>query len=188
MANVKKIELAELPVLFGEKTRKSEVVEDKTTLNLEGQVLETYSPKPGAIYRFPTWAEAIVKRQPVVEGSKRYHYLIACMMSTDGGKTFVPAWFSLNHLAKRNYKNEPVHPSWYALGNIGARGERLCQLGEIRVSTEVKKCLSPVFENEKPVMVVAMDENNNPVLEADGSPKMVNKTREQDVYDITPAA
>ena len=52
----------------------------------------------------------------------------------------------------------------------------------------MKKCLSPVFENEKPVMVVAMDENNNPILEADGSPKMVNKTRESDVYDITPAA
>lgn len=189
MANVKKIEATELPVLFGEKRRPSEVVENKEDLQLEGQAFESYSPKKGAIYRFPKWEDAVVKKQPVVEGGNQYQYLIGCQMSTDGGKTFVPAWFSLNHLGKRDVENTPVHPTWFALGNIGNRGAKLCEMGEIKASSEERHVLQPVFDKGRPVYEIAKDADNNPILEEDGSPKMVVKTQQSGpIYDLTPAA
>ena len=66
--NVKKIEENKLPILFGEKNRPSETVTNLDDLKVEGQAFESYSPKEGAIYRFPALNDAVIKKQPVQEG------------------------------------------------------------------------------------------------------------------------
>lgn len=186
--NVKKIEESKLPILFGEKNRPSEVVTNMDDLKVEGQAFESYSPKAGAIYRFPIFKDALVKKQPVQEGGTAMQFLIGCEMSTDDGKTFVPAWLSLNSLAKRDAKQNPVHPSWYALGNVYARAEKLCALGEIKSDADGREIATPVFDSGRPVYEIVKDENGNPVLNKDGEAEMRVKTRPQKVYDITPAA
>lgn len=186
MANVK-IEAAKLPVLFDEKRRPSEQVENFEDLKLEGQVFTSYSPKPGNTYRFPKFEEAIIKKQPVQEGGTAMQYLIGCMSSEDG-KTFVPDWFSLNHLGKRDASNNPVHPTWSALGNIYERAKKLCEMGEVKASEKPRSIQQVVFDGGKRVFVPERDANGQLVSDENGEPRMVVKTEPRDVYDLTPAA
>lgn len=192
MANIQKIEASRLAPVYDEKRRPTEAVENMEDLKQEGQVLETYSPKPGAIYRFPTFADAEVKKQPVNPGSQSYQFLVACEMSLDNGKTWVPSWFSLNHLGKQDADNKPVHPTWHTLGNMYSRLEKLCELGEVKTDTKERKIMVPQFvqiEGQRPKrkLKIEIDADGKPVLDEDGSPKMVNDNKEQTVYDITPA-
>lgn len=186
MANVK-INAEKLPVLFGEKNRPSEVVEKKEDLKLEGQDFQYYTPKAGYTYRFPSFDEAIIKKQQVVEGGTAYQYLIGCQSSQDG-KTFTEDWFSLNHLGKMDANNQPVHPTWRALGNIYERAKRLCDMGELVAKSTPRSIQQVVFEKGKPVKVVARDANGQPLVDENNEPKLVNKTESRDIYDITPAA
>lgn len=186
MANVK-INAEKLPVLFGEKNRPSEVVEKKEDLKLEGQDFQYYTPKAGYTYRFPSFDEAIIKKQQVVEGGTAYQYLIGCQSSQDG-KTFTEDWFSLNHLGKMDAENKPVHPTWRALGNIYERAKRLCDMGELVAKSTPRSIQQVVFEKGKPVKVVARDANGQPLVDENNEPKLVNKTESRDIYDITPAA
>jgi len=185
MANVS-INTEKLPVLFGEKTRPSEVVEKKETLKLEGQDFQYYTPKGGYIYRFPEFDKAVIRKQPVVEGGTAFQYLIGCMSSPDG-KNFSEDWFSLNHLGKMDANNKPVHPTWRALGNIYERAKRLCEIGELSAKDTPRSIQQVVFEKGKPVKVVERDSAGQPVLDKDGQPKLVNKTESRDIYDVTPA-
>lgn len=192
MGNIKKIKANRLAPVYDEKRRPTEIVENLEELKNEGQILETYTPKAGAIYRFPAMEDAEVRKQPVNPGSESYQFLIACEMSTDGGETWVPSWFSLNHLAKRDAENNPVHPTWHALGNVYARMERLCELGELKVSDKARSIMVPQFvqiEGQRPKRrtKIQMDKNGKPVLNEDGEPNIVNDDKPQDVYDITPA-
>ena len=184
MANVK-INSEKLPILFGEKNRPSEVVENKNDLKLEGQDFQYYTPKAGYTYRFPSFDESIIRKQQVVEGGTAYQYLIGCMSSPDG-RAFVEDWFSLNHLGKLDAANKPVHPSWRALGNIFERAKRLCEKGELSAKATPRSIQQVVFEKGKPVKVVARDDAGQPILE-NGEPKLVNKTEPRDIYDLTPA-
>lgn len=184
MANVK-INTEKLPILFGEKNRPSEVVENKDDLKLEGQDFQWYTPKAGYAYRFPTFDESIIRKQQVVEGGTAYQYLIGCQSSPDG-KVFNEDWFSLNHLGKLDANNNPVHPTWRALGNIFERAKRLCEKGELNAKKEPRSIQQVVFEKGKPIKVVARDNAGQPILE-NGEPKLVNKTEPRDIYDLTPA-
>ena len=186
MANVK-INAEKLPVLFGEKNRPSEVVEKKEDLKLEGQDFQYYTPKAGYTYRFPSFDEAIIKKQQVVEGGTAYQYLIGCQSSQDG-KTFTEDWFSLNHLGKMDAENKPVHPTWRALGNIYERAKRLCDMGEIVAKSTPRSIQQVAFDKGKPIKVVARDANGQPLVDENNEPKLVNKTESRDIYDITPAA
>lgn len=186
MANVK-INAEKLPVLFGEKNRPSEVVEKKEDLKLEGQDFQYYTPKAGYTYRFPSFDEAIIKKQQVVEGGTAYQYLIGCQSSQDG-KTFTEDWFSLNHLGKMDAENKPVHPTWRALGNIYERAKRLCDMGELVAKSTPRSIQQVAFDKGKPIKVVARDANGQPIVDENNEPKLVNKTESRDIYDITPAA
>ena len=186
MANVK-INAEKLPVLFGEKNRPSEIVENKEDLQLEGQDFQSYSAKPGYTYRFPTFEEAVIRKQPVTEGGTGMQFLISCMSSEDG-KNFVEDWFSLNHLGKRDANNVAVHPTWRALGNIYKRAEKLCSMGEIKVGTTARHIQQVVFDKGKPVKVALRGDDRQIVMDENNEPKLVNKTEGRDVYDITPAS
>lgn len=186
--NVKKIDENKLPILFGEKNRPSEVVTNLDDLKVEGQAFESYSPKAGAIYRFPALNDAVIKKQPVQEGGTAMQFLIGCEMSTDGGNTFVPAWLSINSLAKRDAKQNPVHPTWYALGNVYARAAKLCEMGEIKAAEDGRDIDTPVFDKGRPVYEIVKNEKGEPVLNKDGEAEMQVKTRPQKIYDLTPAA
>ena len=187
MGNVK-IAVEKLPVLFDEKRRPSTIVEDKKSLEVEGQSFVSYSPKAGYTYRFASFDESIIKKQPVTtDENSPVQFLISCQSSPDG-KTFTEDWFSLNHLNKRDAEQQPVHPTWAALGNVLKRAERLCELGEIKASDVARSIQQTVFgDNRKPLKVVKRDENGKPMVDEDNNPVLVNKTEPQDVYDITPA-
>lgn len=185
MANVQ-INEAKLPVLFGEKNRPSERVENKEELKLEGQDFQYYTPKAGFAYRFPSFDQSIIRKQPVVEGGTAYQFLIGCVSSPDG-QTFNEDWFSLNHLGKLDAAGKPVHPTWRALGNIYERAKKLCDIGEVKASATARSIQQVVFEKGKPVKVVARDEAGQPITE-NGEPKLVNKTEPRDIYDLTPAS
>ena len=187
MGNVK-IAVEKLPVLFDEKRRPSSVVEDKKSLEVEGQSFVSYSPKAGYTYRFASFDDSVIKKHPVTtEENSPVQFVISCMSSEDG-KTFTEDWFSLNHLNKRDAKNNPVHPTWAALGNVLKRAERLCELGEIKAAKEPRQIDVVVFgDNRKPLKVVERDAEGKPKVDADGNPVLINKTDHQDVYDLTPA-
>ena len=185
MANVK-INAEKLPVLFGEKNRPSEIVTNKADLQLEGQDFQSYSPKAGYVYRFPSFEDSIIKKQPVEAGSKNMQFLIGCLSSPDG-KTFTEDWFSLNHLAKRDADNNAVHPTWRALGNVYKRAERLCELGELKVGTKARSIKQVVFQGGKPVKVPKRNDDGQIAVDSDGEPVMINKTEPRDVFDITEA-
>lgn len=188
MANCKH-EAKDLPILYGEGKRPSVVVaHDKLqkTLSTEGQVFNAYSPVADATYRFPTLDAAIVKKQPVQEGSKAMQYLVDCEKSLDNGKTWTPDWFSLNHLAKRDANNEPVHKTWYALGNMYNRLVALCKLGEMKVG-DAFEVSQVIFESGKPVRIEERDEDGQPKLDADGRPIFKNATRMRPCYTLPDA-
>lgn len=176
MANTKKIEASSFPVVFGEKTRPAEVVTDKTTLDKEGMAFENYAPKKGLRYRFTTFEDAVIKRQPVTENGNGYQFLILCESSTDGQK-WQTAVFNLNSLAKRDLNNVPCHPTWYELGSIGKRAQRLCEIGEIQVGTEKKTVKVPKEFVTGP--------NGRPTPARDASGEIIPK--DSDYYEITPA-
>ena len=188
MANIKRMNEDRFPVLFGEKTRPSSIVENKDELLVEGQAFENYAPKAGTMYRFTTYEDAIIKKQAVNEGGNNYQFLILCEASSDGGKTWHDSVLSINSFGKRDADNQPVHPTWYALGNIGARAKKLCEMGEITVGTAARKIKVPVFDKGKPVQEIARDDNGAPIVDENNQPRRVTKTRFQDVYDITPVA
>lgn len=194
MSNVK-IKAENLPVLFDEKRRPSSIVEDKNSLAVEGQSFVSYSPKAGYTYRFPSFEEAIIKKQPVTtEENAPVQYLISCMSSEDG-KTFVEDWFSLNHLNKRkivdvrgNGKYENVHPTWAALGNVLRRAQKLCEMGEVVASKDTHSVMVPSFgDNHKIVRILARNTDGTQEKDQDGNPITVIKTDTQDVCDLTPA-
>lgn len=187
MGNVK-INKEKLPVMFDEKRRPSEVVEDKKALEVEGQSFQSYSPKAGYTYQFDTFDNSVIRKQPVTtEENSPVQFVISCVSSPDG-KEFNEDWFSLNHLNKRDAEQHPVHPTWAALGNVLKRAEKLCEMGEIKASAEGHDIQQVVFgDNRKPLKVVARGEDGKPLLDEDGNPKLVNKTEPQTVYDLTPA-
>jgi len=187
MSNIKKIEESNFPVLFGEKTRPAETVNDKASLDLEGQAFESYAPKKGAIYRFTTFEDAIIKKQPVTEGGKAMQFLMLCEESLDGGKTFHTGVISLNSFAKRDANNVPCHPTWYDLGNIGKRAQKLCEMGQITVGTKERTIKVVVFDKGQPLKEMARDAEGKIITNANGEPTLVNKLKDAVVYDITPA-
>lgn len=184
MSNVKKHDVAEMPILFGEGKRPSTQImpsDFKSALETEGQAFQSYSPKAGYTYRFPRLEDAIVKKQPVQEGSTAMQYLVDCESSADG-TTFVKDWFSLNSLAKRDAKNNPVHPTWYALGNLYNRLVALCKKGEI-VAGAVIQVSQPIFEKGKPKYVPVLE---NGVEKRDDKGNLVTElaTKMQDVATL----
>lgn len=184
MANVKKHDVAEMPVLFGEGKRPSTQImpEDfKKSLETEVQAFQSYAPKAGWTYRFPKLEDAIVKKQPVQEGGTAMQYLVDCESSEDG-KTFNKDWFSLNSLAKRDAKQNPVHSTWYALGNTYERLVALCKKGELKVG-QIKQILVPVFDKGKPMYIPVME---NGVEKRDDKGNLVTElaTKPQDVAEL----
>ena len=161
MANIAKIDAGEFPTLYGEKTRPTEEVTDKKTLDLEGQVFENYSPKPGMKYRFTSYEDAYVRSQLVNENGKGKQFLLLCEMSSDG-KNWRTGVINLNSFAKRDINNVPCHPTWYALGNIGARLRRLCEIGQIEVGTTEHAIQVPEFDGGRPLKVIAKNPDGSP--------------------------
>lgn len=188
MANIKKISEDKLAPIYDEKRRPTQEVTNKEDLKVEGQNFETYSPKAGAKYRFESFNDATIRKQQVrADNNTAFQFLISCEVAEDG-KTFIPGWFSLNSLAKRDAKNNPVHPTWYALGNIYRRAEKLCEMGEIEVSKEGREIQVPSFTDAgKRKTVIKMDNDSKPVLDNEGNPVTEYATQPQTVYDITPA-
>lgn len=194
MANVK-INSEKLPALFDEKRRPSTIVEDKSSLEVEGQSFVSYSPKAGYTYRFPKFEEAVIKKQPVTtEENAPVQFVISCMSSPDG-QIFTEDWFSLNHLNKRmitdvrgNGKYENVHPTWANLGNVLKRAEKLCEMGEIKASATTHPIQVPSFNDaHKVARTIARNTDGTPMKDADDNPVTVIKTDTQDVCDLTPA-
>lgn len=179
------------PQIFGSDTRPAVEVgtDEQSTKELEGQqvVFQAYSPKKGYMYAFPDFAHRKVMKQPInTRPNSPVTYIIGCQSSTDGGKTWAPDWFSLNHLSKRDAKNNPVHPTWYALGNLYARIQKLCEMGTITVGREIT-VYNPVFDNGKPKTVPARDEEGRIRQTADGGTMYEVVTRPQTCYELTPA-
>lgn len=200
MANIKKIEADRLAVIYDEKRRPSSEVTNKEDLKVEGQVFVTYAPTAGAMYRFESFDDCTIKKQPVradnIGPDAPSQLLISCEVSEDGGKTWIPTWFSLNHLAKQKVVRKedgtlgqvPVHPTWFALGNTYERAKKLCEMGSIQVDSKDVTIESWAFnDGGKRVTRVVVDAEKKPVLNEDGSPRMEYATTPQTVHNITPA-
>lgn len=196
---IAKISEDRLAQVYDSKRRPIVKVDNKEDLKAENEAFVSYAPKAGFTYRFESFEDCTIIKQPVRAdniGEDAPHQLLMSCESSEDGKNFTPDWVSLNSFAKQKVVrradgtqgNEPVHPTWYALGNAFARAKKLCEMGTIKVEKEPIKIEAPAFTDAgKRAIRVVVDADKKPVLNEDGSPKTEYATQSQDVYAITPA-
>ena len=196
---IAKISEDRLAQVYDSKRRPTASVDNKEDLKHEGEAFMSYAPKAGFTYRFESFEDCTILKQPVrpdALGEKDPHQFLMSCESSEDGKNFVPDWISLNSFAKQkvirkadgSLGQEPVHPTWYALGNMYARANKLCEMGSIKVEKDPVEIQVYAFTDlGKRAVKVVVDSDKKPVLNEDGSPKTEYATQPQNVYAITPA-
>lgn len=180
--NIEKI--TEVVPVFGttgpnaRKTRKTNL----ENLQNSGVNFNTYTIHEGETLRFPKYEDMECIDIEVTPGSNTYTTIVKCESEDkDGHKK--ATYFSLASLRKRDAENTPVQPTWYDLGNDGARLRALAKVGEIHGERTVE-IMAPKFINGKRAEVEVLNEDGSPVIE-NGKVKIAYDDRPQKVVIIS---
>jgi hypothetical protein len=183
----KNVKLNSLPELYQANIRKPEDVtfDELKDVNV---IFEGYTPQIGDIYRFPVLGEMKFKSQPVRANGRGKVYF--CSAQLERGGITTDTWFNLGFLAKRDVKQIPVNPTWYALGNAQARAEALAKIGEIKATGTVE-IDTPVFDtvaNRNKVVPTLDPATGQQMIDEFGTAMTHVETRKQTCVVITPYA
>lgn len=137
-----------------------------------GVQFNAYGIQPGDTIHVAKDPEVVVQ-QPRREG-QRPTYLVAC---TRNG---VKSWLNPSALLALNADLQPIYPKWTALGGAKAVVEKLIEMGEIKTPKEPIVVALTQFNRDGTIAEEAVrDEKGELILNADGTPKMVNKRIER---------
>lgn len=183
----KNVKINALPELYQADVRKPEDVTfdqlKDVNVNFEG-----YTPQVGDIYRFPTIEEMKFKSQPVRANGNGKVYFVSAQLERGG--VVSDTWFNLGFLAKRDAKQIPTNPTWYALGNAQNRAAALAKMGEIKAVSTVEIDV-PVFDrttNRNKVVPTLDPATGLQMIDEFGTAMTHVETRKQTCVVITPYA
>lgn len=186
MNNIQKINVDELPPLFGNATRPAQRYSgaDAIKANVKdmGLNFDSYTLQKGDIFRFPSFDDMSIEVQPIREPLKdedvaripKVAYVIG-ELERNGKKRLTR--FNVNSLSKRDVNNVPVMPYWYELGSLTARLEELAKVGAVTVK-ETVSIEVPVFEGNQ--------RKTKEVLREDGTVDQVYDNKTQEVSIVVP--
>ena len=133
----------QIPALFGESQRPSEIVTNKEALLNEGGNFDGGGAMKDDVWDFPEFDEMIIRKQPTrVNGSNHSFFVLA---KVTRNKKEQLKWFNIGSLARQDASRTAIMPEWYDLGNVYARAKKLA--GRVIKITSEKKCDMPHFEN-----------------------------------------
>lgn len=103
----------------------------------EDMAFESYAIREGEVINFPDTlsVEDAVRIHPTATASG-WMWIIPCESSYKG-KT-KSTWFNVSSLKRQDVNREPMHPEWFALGNLEARVNALAKLGTITGESTAK--------------------------------------------------
>jgi hypothetical protein len=133
----------QIPALFGESARPSEVIKDKKSLLNEGGNFDGGTAMKGDKWDFPEFDEMLIRKQVTRAGGNNYGFFVLATC-TSGGKSQLK-WFNIGSLARQDANRVAVMPEWYELGNVYARAQKLA--GRIIDIKEEKPVEMPKFED-----------------------------------------
>lgn len=190
MSNVSKKGVTLPPIFQADKRPVAPVTIEE--LNVAGENFESYTPNEGDKVQFFNLEETLadLKKQPVRVGSKGFIYLVPCMYVRKGEKDPVAGWFNLNSLNKQDINRVAVNPSWYALGNYGARLKGLIEMGEITRLAD-KSIMVGEFDsttNRNKVVPTLDPVTGQQKIDSDGTAMFHTLQKEQKAIVYTPYA
>jgi hypothetical protein len=133
----------QIPALFGESARPSEVIKDKKSLLNEGGNFDGGTAMKGDKWDFPEFDEMLIRKQVTRAGGNNYGFFVLAT-GTRSGKSQLK-WFNIGSLARQGANRVAVMPEWYELGNVYARAQKLA--GRIIDIKEEKPVEMPKFED-----------------------------------------
>lgn len=133
----------QIPALFGESARPSEIIKDKKSLLNEGGNFDGGTAMKGDKWDFPEFDEMLIRKQVTRANGNNYGFFVLATC-TRGGKSQLK-WFNIGSLARQDANRVAVMPEWYELGNVYARAQKLA--GRIIDIKEEKPVEMPKFED-----------------------------------------
>ena len=133
----------QIPALFGESARPSEVIRDKKSLLNEGGNFDGGTAMKGDKWDFPEFDEMLIRKQVTRVSGNNYGFFVLATC-TRGGKSQLK-WFNIGSLARQDAARDAIMPEWYELGNVYARAQKLA--GRVIDITEEKSVEMPKFED-----------------------------------------
>lgn len=104
------------------------------------------------------------------EGRRRPTNIVPVIIN--GVNTFFNPMFLFSR-ALKNGKYEYIYPAWAKLGDCARAVAQMIKQGGLQVSDKTFTTTVPAWDGNAPKYVPAVDENNNPILNEDGSAKLV---------------
>jgi hypothetical protein len=133
----------QIPALFGESARPSEVIKDKRSLLNEGGNFDGGSAMKDDQWDFPEFDEMLIRKQVTRQGGNNYSFFVLANC-TRNNKTQLK-WFNIGSLARQDAARNAIMPQWHELGNVYARAQKLA--GRVIDVTEEKPFEMPKFED-----------------------------------------
>lgn len=137
------IKQEQIPALFGEAARPSELIKDKKSLLNEGGNFDGGSALKGDTWEFPEFDDMLIRKQLTRTNGNNYAFFVLASC-TRGDKTKLK-WFNIGLLARQDANRDAIMPEWYELGNVYARAQKLA--GRTINITEEKQVEMPKFED-----------------------------------------
>lgn len=133
----------QIPALFGESARPSELVKDKKSLLNEGGNFDGGTAMKGDTWDFPAFDEMMIRKQVTRQHGTNYSFFVLATC-TRNNKTQLK-WFNIGSLARQDANRDAIMPEWYELGNVYARAQKLA--GRVIKVTDEKSVEMPKFED-----------------------------------------
>lgn len=133
----------QIPALFGESARPSELIQDKKSLLNEGGNFDGGTAQKGDKWDFPEFDEMLIRKQATRQGGTNYGFFVLANC-TRNNKTQL-RWFNIGSLARQDANRDAIMPQWYDLGNVYARAQKLA--GRIIDVKDEKSVEMPKFED-----------------------------------------
>lgn len=133
----------QIPALFGESARPSELIKDKKSLLNEGGNFDGGTAMKGDTWDFPAFDEMMIRKQVTRQSGANYSFFVLATC-TRNNKTQLK-WFNIGSLARQDANRDAIMPEWYELGNVYARAQKLA--GRVIKVTDEKSVEMPKFED-----------------------------------------
>lgn len=97
----------------------------------EDMPFESYGIREGEVLKFPSkLLEQAQRVRPSATAKNGWIWIVPCESHYNG--KVKSTWFNVSSFKRQDVDQAPMHPSWYNLGNLEARVNKLEDLGEIK--------------------------------------------------------